>query len=222
VAFVKAFGATNAASATTIATASTSVGQGNTLVVGVCCDTSGGVPTITVSDGVNTFSPLGTVQNDATNNECLALFLAENITGGTRVITATLSVTHVGPAIEVMEFSGRAAVSLDQGPGFHAASGTTATDNVTSATVTTGFAGEDIACFMVATSALGTYTAGTNYTKGETQGPLSSEYRQNVAAGSNTGTWTLGTASAYICGIVTMQIPSAAGAPPAVHLPFMH
>jgi hypothetical protein len=212
-AFVKVFGANNAASGTTIATASTAVGAGDTLVVGVACDTSGGVPTITVADGVNTFTPLGTVQNDATNNECLAIFVAENVTAGTRVITATYSVAHIGREIEVMEFSGRAAVSLDQGPGFHAGSATTATDNLTSAAVTTGFAGEDIACLMVVTSALGTYTAGTNYTKGETQSQMSSEYRENVAAGSQTGTWTLGTASAYICAIITLEGPSSPNIP---------
>jgi hypothetical protein len=216
VAFVKAFGGNNAASGTTIATASTAVGGANTLVVGVTSDSPGGVPGITVADGVNTFTQVGTTQNEAGNNQCFAMFIAENVTAGTRVITATYSVAKSHRVISVMEMSGRAAVSLDQGPAFKVeAVGSSATDGVVTTAFTPTEAGEDVVCMVVRTAdPPATHTAGTNYVKGEDRGTtavVSSEYRPGVPASSQMGTWTFSVADPYICGAVSLKAADPLG-----------
>jgi hypothetical protein len=204
-AFGQSFGNNNSAAATTLATAATAVSTGSTLVVGASCDSSAGTIN-SVTDGVNVFNIQGTVQVDSTNNQNLGIYVADNITGGTRAITANYSASVGFRFIHVVEMTGRAVLAVDQSPGFHATTtGTTATDAVVSAAVTTGFAGEDFVCLVMDTVGVAVYTKGTNWTLGSTSSQLSSEYMLNQAAGSITGTWTFGTAHAYICAIVTLK-----------------
>lgn len=213
-AIVKTFGANNNIAGTSIATASTAVGGTNTLVVWVSVDSTAGVPTITVSDGVNTFTQVGATQNDAVNNQCLAAFVAENVTAGTRVITASFA-SRAGRIISVLEFSGRASVSLDKGPGLvTVATGSTATDGDLSASVTTTTNGQDIAGCIVQTGApVGAFSAGTGYTAGDTQSPgpvLFTESKTQTTAGAVSATFTDTQTGAYIAGVVTLKAAAAA------------
>src|ERR1035441_1617953 len=104
IAFVQAVSAN---AGTHLVATSITATTGNLLYVGFAYNATqtSGCGTTTVSDGINTYTQIGSLVNNSI--QCSSQWYAKNITGGKLSITGTApAVDGGGVAITVMEFSG--------------------------------------------------------------------------------------------------------------------
>lgn len=124
---------------------------GNFLFCAFCYDNTQATTAVTPSGAGGTWSRIGSVQTDSTDSQNAAMWLAQNITGGSATVTLTAT---GGPTIVaaltvvIVEFSGVATSALDTSDTAKAF----ATDNVTSNSISTATVGSQSASFTVGTS----------------------------------------------------------------------
>src|SRR3954468_23595879 len=182
----------------------------------VTWDTAGGrvISTVTDSKG-NTWS-LAKFQDDTTNLQGGALYYAPNAAAGPNTVTVTFNGSALFTGLIVAEYSGISTASpVDGTPAGQTASGTTATDNVTSTATTTTQGGGTIIGAVVDTDGSSTLTPGTGFTQrgtSQTSG-LSLEDLVQGSAGAVSATWTRSVAGRYACIVAAFK---ASGATPAI------
>lgn len=107
---------------------------GNALLVIVGCGSSQSVSG--VSDGTNTYTAKGTPISHTGQGMKYSKFVADNVTGGTKTITATISANTAYPWIFVQEVSGQAASCWDsEGNAYFASASPTSTDGITTGNI---------------------------------------------------------------------------------------
>jgi hypothetical protein len=214
------------------------VTTGNLLIVGFEDQTSG--DTLTISDGVNTWTRIGTQLNDTVPQQDYSMTWWWAVAATTATITATISGQgggHHGLWIAEYSHSSGAipADSLVASNGNGAAnglgSGSTATDGDTSGAATPGFDG----CLIVGWifdsqegSGTGTshFAAGTSFTERATASNDSVEFqqiwsvedREQTTSASAAATWTCVNTDSYAALVGFFKPPTGAGTPPAPSL----
>lgn len=218
VAFVQSTGSSpGTATAPTLAYGSDNTGT-NLLVCCVTWDTAGGRVISTVTDSKGNAWGVSKFQDDTTNLQGGALYIAPNAAAGPNTVTVTFDGSAQFTGLIIAEYSGIATTSPADGtPAGQTASGTTATDNVTSGNTTTGLAGDLILGVVVDTDGNSTITGGTGFTKrgaSQTSG-LSLEDLVQGSAGAIAATWTRSVSGRYAA--ITAAFKAASGgtqAPP--------
>ncbi len=206
-------------------TVTRSVTSGNLLIVGAWGANN---DTLTISDGVNTWTRIGSQLNDTTNNNSLTWWWAAAAT--TASITVTISGMTATTATWIGEWNSSngnvASTALDvatQNSHFTNNSGSSAADGDTSGSITTTQNGDLIVCWIADTQSAGDgttfFTAGTNFTSraGITHdsvigdGIWHGEDLVQATAGAITGTWTCKNTDAYGCLVGGFKEPAASG-----------
>lgn len=209
-AFTRVQGGNAAASAVTIA----AVSSGSTICGAYSFDNGGTFTTVTDNQG-NTYSVVVNIL-DTTNNQRTIYFALGNITNGPTTITVNGTGSNIFTQIVVDEFSGGDAASnnRDGATGqFQNAPGT-GTDAITSGAIVTTQAGDLIWGACVRPISATQPTVGTGFTVGASENgsgyALRSEFLTQGAAGSVAATFTQGTASQTMTGVIAIKAPSAA------------
>lgn len=216
-AFTRVQGGNNSGSgASSIAvTLGAAVGTNGTILGGVSLDNSAGsISSITDNQG-NTYTITSNVL-DTTNNQRLAAFALGNIDNGPTTITVNFTGAPIFVEMVVDEFSGgdEAANNRDGATGqFQNAPGT-ATDAITSGSITTTQNGDLIYGVCIRSVSATQPTVGTGFTVGASdngQGyALRSEYLTQTSAGSVAATFTQGTASQTVTCVIAVKAPTTA------------
>lgn len=158
-----------------------------------------------------TYSASTNVTDGATYS--LATFYFPNTTGGACTITCTFAGAVTYASMQVAEYSGVAtSLPLDQTTSNNQTTPGTATDAITSGSVTTTTDGQLIVGWTTAlTVGVGTVTAGTNYTaRTNIFGDTVDEDRVQTSAGSIAATFTTTSATSnYITIISTFKAATA-------------
>ena len=158
-----------------------------------------------------TYSASTNVTDGATYS--LATFYFPNTTGGACTITCTFAGAVTYASMQVAEYSGVAtSLPLDQTTSNNQTTPGTATDAITSGSVTTTTDGQLIVGWTTAlTGGVGTVTAGTNYTaRTNIFGDTVDEDRVQTSAGSIAATFTTTSATSnYITIISTFKAATA-------------
>lgn len=119
IAFVQSFGAQDDTSGTTVATASTSVTAGNLLIAiwtYYHTNVSGGDPSTTISDGVNTWTQnvgqVCTGQSGVIDGQHQGCAYCINSASASRAVTFTIGDARTAKSILVLEYSGAGAFDM--------------------------------------------------------------------------------------------------------------
>lgn len=215
-----AAGASGSTSATTITKAfSGNTVSGHLIAVGVAWDATANA-TFTCSDNMgNSYTSLPAVLDSS--SEYAGVCYAPNITGGATTVTVTFSTSTPYRSVAISEYSGLAATAVVDAYASNTASGTTATDNATSGSMTTT-QNDLIFGFLGTTGAGGavTITAGTGYTQRVYNGTAPSvaiQDRQVSTPGTVTSTQTVGTATTYVAYAVAFKVASGSNSDNFAH-----
>lgn len=207
-AFVQSKSAGPAGSATTIpVTLTSAVTVGNTLVVGVGWGTTAAVsPTVTDNLGnVYTLQDSDTVVVD---NQRMATYVAPVTVGGACTVTYNIGASCDFRTIVVGEYSSVGAV--DKHAITNNATGSVATDGVTSPSVTTTSDGQTAVGIFLDSSGTTTYAAGTGFNAvRENVNGHTLEDRTQTSAGAIAATETWGLAHHYLAAVVTLKAASS-------------
>lgn len=176
------------------------VSNGNTAYV--WCSAYGAATVNSVSDGINTYTPLVTSLSDGGNARG-RLFRASNMTGGTYTVTCNYSAL-VWPGMAVLSYSNVA--TPNPGDGANSSAGTSNTPNAGSITTTTA---NDLILTCATTSYGSTlsWTPPTGFTLRQyyDNGSLSTTFgcadRLATAAGTYGGPFSLAASTAWVAAV---------------------
>jgi hypothetical protein len=219
VAYVQGAGATNQASATSIARAfTTSNTAGNLIVVAVTWD---GSASMSCADSQLNAYALATTQYDGTNNQTLAICYAANIKAGANTVTATFGASSSWRRMLIHEYRGLALTSPVDVVAKNVASGTTGADAITSTAAVTTVSGDLIFGAVMDDANPTTITAGTGFTQRQALNStdLATEDLVQTTAGSIAATHTFGAANRYLALMVAFKPGGPPNAAPTVATP---
>ena len=205
---VQSNGATNDGSATSISVAFLSdVTAGSRMVAGISFGTAPRNLPTSVADSQGTTWTLVDSSDDSTASQNQAVYEALAKQTGACTVTVTWGESHAFRRIVIAEISGT--TTRDQHGISTPAVATTATNNVTSPSVTTTHDSQTVVGIVMDTSGAATETAGTGYTKQQGVGELALETKTQTTKGAVAATWTFSAADRYVAAIITYYAASA-------------
>jgi len=197
------------------------VTAGNCIVVGIGYgnNTTGLTDGATVTDSLsNTYTRVSDIAWDNSNSQATEVYVAYNITGGANTVTLTFVTARPYNRFIIAEYSGiqTTASPVDQHNNGFVLSGSTATDGISTGSVTTTSASETLLSIYQDTSeapGTGTLSAGTNFAldvQDGTAGTIAIESRTLSTTGTYGATWTRSVSTAYAG--ITVSLVNSTGA----------
>jgi hypothetical protein len=200
--------AATTAVATSVSTASLTTHTGN--AVAVACGVANTSQTFTVSDGTNTYTPVGSANTTQTSEGSMRWFVAQNITGVTHTISCS-SATSVFHNIFVYELSGASTSAAVDVPISSATSGASGTSSAApSFTLPTTTFANDLLLFAASCGNICSAGAGADVGNSQSDGSGDeSETFAKTATGTYSGAFSQ-TASTFI--VIGVAITDGGGA----------
>jgi hypothetical protein len=189
------------------------VSRGSVLFFTSSHNRAGSITSIADSKG-NTWTQIGTANEDVLHNHASVIWYAEDVKAGTTVVTPTTAGIFVGITFTLSEFSEVQRIgalrSQDTNKAF--ANSSTGTDSVESDSIDVEVGDLVIGVFQCATGSLGSVAAGTGFTEAAEElgdgfaGTTLVEY-MDAADTAVTATFTPGTADKSVAATIVAFIP---------------
>jgi hypothetical protein len=193
---------------------------GNVLFVAANAGNSGVTLGVSDSQG-NTYVPLDTV-NDTVDSNSEATWCVTSCNAGANTVTVSVSPSTAFPGIYIAELSGLQNAAADAHKGQQQTTPGTATDAVTSGTVTTTTTDFAIA-YSKQSNGAGALSPGTGFTNDANMGGFAGwgvgvkafvETKAGISSGTVAGTFTSSSATASLCTLAAWFKEAGGASPP--------